>query len=289
MQIDAIFDSVNSNFSDYIFAGINKISNKDICFSALFCALYELQRDEYSIEDYELIANILKNHTKQTFGIIANDSKYKTRKEVIDVLYGLMVKKMIRKHERQRNGDDDLLAKLLSLSSVETQMVDFKIGMTYFNDGGWNYDEIERIGKTLVAMANTNNVHQNTGYVIVGVADDEKSYKDWKRVYNKPCVVYGRHHVVGIHEEACRQYKSVDEFVRAFSSKLVHLDVSKDLLEYTLANMIVADFFDKDLLILPACHTGNSKYKGQEYRREFSKNVPFDESYAGKTKALNAF
>lgn len=44
VQIDAIFDSVNSSFSDYIFAGLNKVSNKDICFSALFCVLYEFTK-----------------------------------------------------------------------------------------------------------------------------------------------------------------------------------------------------------------------------------------------------
>ena len=289
VQIDAIFDSVNSNFSDYIFAGVNKVSNKDICFSALFCTLYELQKDGYCIKDYELIAHVLKEHTNQTFSIIAADSRYKTRKEVIDVLYGLLVKNMSKEYERQQNDDDKLLAQLLSLSSIETQMVDFKIGMTYFKDGDWNCDEIERIGKTLVAMANTNNVYQDVGYVIVGIADNEKAYEDWKSVYDKPSAIYGRHHIVGIHEEACRHYKNIDEFVRVFSTKLANLDISKDILEYTLANMRVADFCDKDLLILPVCHTGNGKYKGLKYRREFSKNVQIDEQHTEKTKALNAF
>jgi hypothetical protein len=190
VQIDAIFDSVNSNFSDYIFAGLNKVSNKDICFSALFCALYELRKDGYCIKNYETVAHTLKEHINQTFSVIAADSRYKTRKEVIDVLYGLLVKNMSKKYERQQNDDDKLLAQLLSLSSIETQMVDFKIGLTYFKDGDWNCDEIDKIGKTLVAMANTNNVHQDVWYVIVGIADNEKAYEDWKSVYDKPCAIY---------------------------------------------------------------------------------------------------
>lgn len=54
---------------------------------------------------------------------------------MIDVLYWLLVKNMSEKYERQQNDDDKLLAQLLSLSSIETQMVDFKIWLTYFKDG----------------------------------------------------------------------------------------------------------------------------------------------------------
>ena len=36
--------------------------------------------------------------------------------------------------------------------------------------------------------------------------------------------------------------KNIDEFVRVFSTKLANLDISKDILEYTLVNMRVADF-----------------------------------------------
>lgn len=83
--------------------------------------------------------------------------------------------------------------------------------------------------------------------------------------------------------------KNIDEFVRVFSTKLANLDISKDILEYTLVNMRVADFCDKDLLILPVCHTGNGKYKGLKHRREFSKNVQIGEQRTERTKALNAF
>ena len=248
-----------------------------------------LQKDGYCIKNYETVAHTLKEHINQTFSVIAADSRYKTRKEVIDVLYGLLVKNMSKEYGRQQNDDDKSLAQLLSLSSIETQMVDFKIGLTYFKDGDWNCDEIDKIGKTLVAMANTNNVHQDVRYVIVGIADNEKAYEDWKSVYDKPCAIYGRHHIVGICEEACRRYKNIDEFVRVFSTKLANLDISKDILEYTLVNMRVADFCDKDLLILPVCHTGNGKYRGLKHRREFSKNVQIGEQRTERTKALNAF
>lgn len=82
-------------------------------------------------------------------------------------------------------------------------MVDFKIGLTYFKDGDWNCDEIDKIGKTLVAMANTNNVHQDVWYVIVGIADNEKAYEDWKSVYDKPCAIYIYIYMAGIILSVC--------------------------------------------------------------------------------------
>ena len=56
-------------------------------------------------------------------------------------------------------------------------------------------------------------------------------------------------------------------------SVLKQLDISQDLLDSVLANMRVVDFHDKDLLILPAQHFGNSKYHGEMYRREFNKTI----------------
>lgn len=59
-----------------------------------------LQKDGYCIKNYETVAHTLKEHINQTFSVIAADSRYKTRKEVIDVLYGLLVKNMSNEYER---------------------------------------------------------------------------------------------------------------------------------------------------------------------------------------------
>ena len=271
-QIDAIFTAENSTFSRYLFND-EKTANKDICFSALFYALFALHRESFEIDDYAKVAQILKQYCEQTFAQVTANSSYETRQNVIDILLSTLCNVMSKQLPRMRTEDDKLLEELLSLSSIELQMVEFKIGLTYFHDGTWNMHEINKIGRTLVAMANTNHVRYSTGYVIVGVADDEASYSDWNEVYHQNCIKFGRHCIVGIQAEAARGFKNVDEFVRAFSQKLSALDMSSNVLDFVLENMRVVDFHGKDLLILPVCHTGNSKFEGERYRREFNKTV----------------
>lgn len=272
VEIDKIFSAVDSNFSAYLFAE-SKVANKDICFSTLFYTLYCLRKEGFVIADYVTVANNLKRYCESTFNLIVANSAYDVRDKVINVLHAMLKKVMVKQLIRQRTEDDELLEELLSLSSVELQMVDFKIGLTYFRDGNWNNDEIEKIGKTLVAMSNTNHAKYSIGYVIVGVADNEEAYNAWNAVYNQMPVKYSKHYVVGMQYEATRNYKNVDEFVRVFSQKLRKLDISSQLLSYVLENMRVADFNGRDLLLLPACHTGNSRYKGELYRREFNKSI----------------
>lgn len=272
IEIDNIFTSVHSNFSQYLFENA-KTANKDICFSALFFALYRLHQEGFIITNPVCIAETLKEYCKSTFSMITENISYDVRDNAIHILYSMLKDVMTKQLPRQHTQDDDILAELLSLSTVEMQMLDFKIGLTYFENGFWNNDEIEQIGKTLVAMANTNHARYSTGYVIIGVADTEDAYNDWNDIYNQDPVIFGRHFVVGIQKEAERRHRNVDEFVRDFSSKLKQLDISQDLLDSVLANMRVVDFHDKDLLILPAQHFGNSKYHGEMYRREFNKTI----------------
>lgn len=87
--------------------------------------------------------------------MITENSSYDVRDNAIHILYSMLKDVMTKQLPRQHTQDDDLLVELLSLSTVEMQMLDFKIGLTYFENGFWNNDEIEQIGKTLVAMANT--------------------------------------------------------------------------------------------------------------------------------------
>ncbi|MDE7327678.1 MAG: ATP-binding protein, partial [Lachnospiraceae bacterium] len=94
---------------------------------------------------------------------------------------------------RGKNKDDVLLEKLLSLSPVESQMVEFKIGISYFTSGKVNTKVIEKIGKTLVAMANTKCSFMEEGYVILGGADRPSSCHQWKAASGETQFVYGAH------------------------------------------------------------------------------------------------
>lgn len=75
--IDMIFDSVNSNFSEYLFK-VKRTRNKDKCFGVLFLAIERLLSDGYFVEDYEAIVcgqhciTGIEEEAKKMFGSIDN-------------------------------------------------------------------------------------------------------------------------------------------------------------------------------------------------------------------------
>lgn len=252
-QIDDIFASVNSNFTSFLCSKKNE-AGKDIGFIIIFCALYRLKREGYVIENYKKIALSLKQ-------VFFTSFSWSMR----DIVYNELKSYMVKQIPRAKTVDEYLLEDLLSRSPIELQCVEFKIGLTYFDSGKFNYYEIERIWCTLVAMANT----MRDGYVIIGVANSDKSCKDWQDVYNSLPITYGKHKIVGITDEATRSFLDEDHYEQNVCNLIKNSKISEPLKGYVLANYRLTNFHEKTLLILPAKKQASiSYYDGVQYVRE---------------------
>lgn len=273
IQIDSIFDSVNSTFTDYLYPKKNS-SAKDLGFIALFCTLYQLNREGYVIEDNKQVANLLRDHFDSTLGLLLGKSDFQNRVKTMEVLYTLLQKNMTKQIPRGKTSDEKLIETLLSLSAIETQMVEFKIGLTYFENGELNNHEIEKIWQTLVAMANTNCKKQPDGYVIVGVANNNSSCENWRNVYKEVPLTYGSHKVVGITKEATTHFFDEDHYEQRVKELIKNSLMSEPLKEYVLANYRLVNFHDKTLLLLPAAKQDvSSYYDNRFYTREGTSTV----------------
>lgn len=276
-QINDIFDSVNSNFTDYLYPK-KDASGKDISFIMLFCTIYKLNREAYFINDYCLAAKTLKKHFNSTFDIISKNSKHNKRIEVMEVLYNSLKSVMEHKLPRKRNNDDRLLEKLLSLSNIESQMIEFKIGISYFENGEVNEKEIVKICKTIVAMSNTNCDHQDKGYIIIGIANNRQSCNNWKEKYKEMPLSYGNHKIVGITKEATTHFIDVDCYERKFGDLIKNKPITASLKTYVLSNFRTVDFKEKILLVIPVVKQDEICYYNNEfYIREGSKTVHIKE------------
>ena len=131
-------------------------------------------------------------------------------------------------------------------------MIEFKIGISYFTSGKVNTKVIEKIGKTLAAMANTKCSFMEEGYVVLGVADNSDSCNQWKAVYKEMQLVYGAHQIVGIEQEAERYFNGIDNYSWRVCDLINQSPITDELRDYVLANMHVVDFKGKVLLLLPA-------------------------------------
>lgn len=272
-QIDNIFDSVSSTFSDYLYPKKNSAA-KDFSFITLFCTLYQLNREGYFIEDNKQIACLLKNHFDSTFGLLLKKSDHDNCVRTMDMLYSLLKQSMVKKIHRNKTSDEELLESLLSLSTIETQMVEFKIGITYFESGKLNHNEIEKIWQTLVAIANTNYKKQSEGYVIIGVANNNQSCKNWRAVYKEMPLTYGSHKIVGITKEATTYFLDEDHYEQRFRELIKNSRISEPLKEYVLSNYRIINFHEKTLLLVPSTRQNAiSYYDNKFYIREGTSTV----------------
>lgn len=87
----------------------------------------------------------------------------------------------------------------------ETQTVDFKLGIIDLNHGSLNKNTIQKMVKTLTAMANTD-CTKNV-YIIIGIADNENDVKDFENHYNVHCVTINRSYV-GIDAEVEKYFNN---------------------------------------------------------------------------------
>ena len=270
-EIDNIFDSVNSTFTDYLYEK-KDMAGKDISFMLLFCAIYELNNEHYYIKNHKTVANLLKKYSDNIFLSISKDSSSKNRQNVYNIIYMALKDAMKKELPRAKTEGEKLIEKLLSLSSCESQMVEFKIGVLDFDTQNWNNKEIQKICKTLVAMSNTNCSYQKEGYVIIGVANNKKSSLDWECIYNDKSIKYGKHYVVGFESEAIRKYSDIDEYIRLLTEKINQQPINETLKKYIMSNCRIINFYDKELFVLPVIYSEEIyKYNNTAYIREFSK------------------
>lgn len=268
-DVDSIFAAVDANFTDYLFQRRN-VSGKDVSFMLLFCALYQLHQEGFVIEDYTAVAKELKASVETTFGVIARNSGYASRESVLKVLCASLRSVMIQKVSTKADAEVELLEKLLSASSIESQMVECKIGCVWFNTGKINEKAVTSICRTLVAMANTKST-EDCGYVLVGIADNKKSYYDWKAVYEQNALVYGKWYVVGIDRPSVACYHGLDELVRIVCDRIREQSMEQCVKEYVLSNLRVVDFHGRSVLVLPSVRQDKEcKFDGIAWVREGS-------------------
>ena len=271
--IDMIFDSVNSNFSSYIFNKKN-ISNKDECFKILFLTTYRLLDEGYAILDYKSVAVSIKN-AKSIFHEFTSTSKvdYAQLQCAKDNLYKLLrptFSKQIQKCESKMELEID---KRLSYSKIELQMTEFKICISNFKATNFNFECIHDISRTLVAMANMSGVKEE-GLVIVGIANDKAAYDNWHQVFKEQPTIINQHFVPGITPEAKKLFGNTDEYYRKLRKALNNEPISEKLKNYILENFEVIDYHDVELLVFRSTNIGEiSSYDGIKYVRHSNETV----------------
>lgn len=127
--------------------------------------------------------------------------------------------------------------KRLKYSTIERQMTEFKIAVSnHTSSNKLNTHCMERIEKTLVAMANVENPLE-IGMIVIGIADSRDAFIEWRKVYHQNANLVGQHYVPGVTAEAKKLYGNTDQYFRSIAQSIRMSKMSDKLKEFVLQHM----------------------------------------------------
>lgn len=273
-DFNKIFRSVDSNFSAWLFRGEDAKGRAKV-FQALFLALYNLRKSQFDISDFRKIANAIKYIGDKEFKEITNDEEWniEVRNTAIRRITSIIQPLMTKNIKLAENNEWRLkLETLLSAASgIESQMFDFKLGLTTLQTGQRNRECVSKIVKTLTAMANTKPNEEAT--VLIGIANDLEHARQFRNYYGANWVQVAECYVTGIDEEIRTYWKSKEEYCNFIKRAIENEPVLSEVSSQILRNFQVITYEDKTLIILTLKSTGKPlAYAEEFYERHGSHN-----------------
>ncbi len=247
-DIQNVFNSQKTTFSEWCYKE-KKSSGKNDAFRMIITVLYELYLDGFMISDYELFCNAIK--------MIGDNNLARIKDEYISKGDWKQIKEAISTYFRQYMHNDGIgveeseVIKSIKLrfgeSSIETQMTEYKIGLSSFKNAKINNNVVSDIAKTLVAMSNT--VSDKEGLIIVGVADTIDQANEWEKEYKESYMIFGSHYIVGIDAEAKKLNKSKDAYMQMIKDRIKNEPLDQELRDEILSKNMIVSIKDKELLV----------------------------------------
>lgn len=271
-EIDMVFNAVHSNFSDWCFKR-SDTPGKRKSFQILFLALYGLRQKGKQITDYKEFGEKLKGLGDSQMLVSSERGEWtvETRQQKVSAVSSILGQYM-RTVTKDQNKNTSLAIKvdeILDSSRIEQQMYDFKLCAIELGKKEIKPAHLKRIGKTLVAIANTR--RDEEGFVFLGIADKKEDAEAYEKVYNTKSVVYANRYVVGIENEATQAYLSLDKYTLVLKDAIKALPISTELKDYVLRNFNVIFYRGKTIVQLSTRMLSEAAtYDGVYYIREGS-------------------
>lgn len=245
------FESTRSSFYRVMFKNETKYVSRS--FQTVFLAFYDLLvKEQLKITDYVALCKGLDGIGDKYLSVNAeylNLSKH--REEAIEAIKGIARKYFIKRKETDPvlNNGVMKLENILSSSNTENTSYDFKIGLHRLEKNGVFDDTcFDKILKTLTAIANGGS--DNVGYVIIGVADEEKDSKRHNSIFNSKSVIYKNFFIIGVNDEV-KNYSKEEDYRNLIENKIKNSTITPSLYkDQLLRNIDYFNYYDKSILVL---------------------------------------
>ena len=242
-------------FSQLIFN--DDAHGKGRSFQVIFLAFYNLLTSGHKIGDIQGLRNVLSGIGQREFGDISTDKwKASYRKEKVLAIQGIIKSFFIESDSFDPAKDNWIsrLENILTQSTIEQQLFDFKIGFHDLSNGRENIKCISKIVKTLTAMANTEK--NAVGYVLVGIADKESDANLHNEAYNTEAHKFQSFYVTGIDAEANKYYKSNDAYFNLIKQKIEQEPIDENTKSYITRHMMPVKYYSKTVMVLTLKNNG---------------------------------
>jgi hypothetical protein len=239
-------------------------------FQVVFLSFYELMFSErMEVSNYRGLVDNLTNINQHINITRGGNWSSSNKTSNIKAVKGI-IRECFKPRERVDPAIDSWLTEfetLLTQSKTEQTLYDFKQGFTKLDGRGeFDQDNFDKIIRTLTAMAN-HSTH-STGYVCVGVADNDNSAKRVEDVYNTQSLDYKSFKITGVGHEATRLEGNVDKFFRWLIQKVQSQPIEQSVKDNIGRNIRLINYHSKDVVLfsLPASKDPTA-YDGKYYQR----------------------
>ncbi len=245
-----IVGASGKKFSELMFKGAGQRVPR--YFQSVFLALWELLVNErLVIRDFGKAAKLLDG-SGNNISIGAGGGRFSAEDRQTNVN---VVKGLLRPATAKREETDPALSSwitefenLLMQSYTEQALYDFKQGFGALDGSGKLDDAVfEKVFRTLSAMANHG--PGAVGYVIVGVADDEKTAKRIEQLHSVKPIQYQNFLITGIDHEAAVMPKKLDSYFLTVTQKLAAAPMASWAKGQIARDIRLMKYFDRSLLI----------------------------------------
>ncbi len=248
-------------------------------FQILFLALYDLLvKKEKKIVDYEALYEALRDISKRTLKI-ASGGGWWTQQQKTDLIASTSA--VLAQYCVDRGEGDPMLYSyaneietLLKQSYTENAQYDFKQGIYNLQTGERNDKLLEKIFKTLTAMANSEK--KATGYILIGVADNFDDAEKIREAYGTTSIPVGSFYVTGLNGETDIHYGgNYDAYLMDIRHALEIAPIDEHYKRQIGSKMRMVTYHDRAVVILKIINdNGPVAFGDAYYTRSGASNDP---------------
>jgi len=239
-------------------------------FAVLLMAFHELiVREGMVVSNYEAAKEALRGAASRVDAGRKATSPQERRKN-IDTIKGLISPNFIKGNPPPAiYGNHSIMdiEAVIRRSEIELANYELKQGLLSLGDGSIDSGMIDKVVKTICAIAN--NGPNSSGKVIIGVVDKDADAERVKALDGIDPMKVGRRYVVGVNREAARLSISTEDYYARWKDGIKNSALSNNVRDSVLSSMDFNSFYGLGVIVITVPPQKSLSYVGDDlYYRE---------------------